>query len=74
MSNFLPDIEDGQLKEDKTPKLYTPPQKMRPLDFAADFEKRDKIVRRDAPMMADIHECEPKQNMRCMYCNRRMTV
>lgn len=72
--SLLPEIEDGQLQEDSTPQLYTPPRQAQRIDFQADGWKKDKKVQRDAPKMEDIHECEPNEYMRCIRCGRKMLI
>lgn len=72
--SFFPDIVDGQLLPEKRTELYTPREKVRRPNFEADGAKRDKPMRHDAPVMADIHECEPNRDMHCVYCNRIMPI
>lgn len=75
---LLPDInEDGTLAEDTTPKLYQP--KEMHVEF---FHKDRELVRndrkgtkfKDAPTMADMHECVPDDNYECFTCGREMIV
>lgn len=72
--SFLPDIEDGQIKEESAQTLYTPPRRVRSPDFDADFEKRDPTYIKGQPTMANIHTCAPNQSMECITCGREMLI
>lgn len=72
---LLPEIIDGEMKELPETKLYTPPNvQVRTPAWEADGVKRDKTHRKDAPTMANIHECEMNQYFKCFMCGRKMEV
>lgn len=74
--SFLPEINDGQIQEDRTPRVFTPKVRARPPAFEADGLRPDpkKYTVLGKPTMANLHECVPNDDSECVTCGRIMLV
>lgn len=74
--SFFPEIENGELKEDPIPKVYTPKQRHVGVNPDTELVRKDKFGThfKDAPTMAAIHECVPNEESECLTCGRFMLI